>query len=61
MQIQNRVHEFFEKLKINVDALDTMGELRDIKGYVRLTLEKIPGNRIDRVRLEEDWQKWDFP
>lgn len=54
MQIQNRVHEFFEKLKINVDALDTMGELRDIKGYVRLTLEKIPGNRIDRVRLEED-------
>ena len=51
MQIQIVSMSFYQ-------ALDTMGKLRDVLGYTRLTLEKLPGIRADLVRLEEDWQKW---
>ena len=30
-----------------------MKKLKDIKGFVRLTLEKLPGLRADLVRLDE--------
>ena len=33
----NRIQEFYEKLTISVQALETMKKLKDIKGYVRLT------------------------
>ena len=56
---RNRIQEFYEKL--SVQALDTMKKLKDIiKGYVRLTLDKLPGIRTDLVRLDDNWQKWDF-
>ena len=35
--ISSRIHEFYEKLTTNVQSLDTMGKLNEIKGYVRLT------------------------
>ena len=35
--------------------------MRDIKGYVRLTLDKLPGIRADLVRMDDNWQEWDFP
>ena len=38
-----------------------MNKLRDIKGYVRLTLDKLPGIRADLVRLDEEWQECHFP
>ena len=37
-----------------------MKKLKDIKGFVRLTLEKLPGLRADLVRLDDNWQEWDF-
>ena len=46
---------------VSVEALDTMHKLRDIKGYARLTLDKLPGIRADLVRLDDEWQEWDFP
>ena len=43
-----------------MQALDTVHKLRDIKGYVRLTLDKLPGIRADLVRLDDELQEWDF-
>ena len=57
----NKIHEFCEKLIVSVQALDTINKLRDIKGYVRLTLDKLPGIRADLIRLVDEWQEWDFP
>ena len=37
-----------------------MKKLKDIKGYVRLTLDMLPGIRADLVRLDDNWQEWDF-
>ena len=45
---------------INVQALDTMNKLKKINGYVRLTLDKLPGIPADLVSKDEDWQKWTF-
>ena len=56
----NRTQEFYEKLTISVQALETMKKLKDNKGYVRLTLDKLPGIRADLVRLDNNWQEWDF-
>ena len=56
----NKIHEFYEEEIVSVQALDTMNKLRDIKEYVRLTLNKLPGTRADLVRLDDEWQEWDF-
>ena len=37
-----------------------MKKLKDIKGYVRRTLDKLPGIRAVLVRLDDNWQEWDF-
>ena len=55
----NKTHEFYEKLIFSVQAVDTINKLRDIKGYVRLTLDKLPGIRTDLVRLDDEWQEWE--
>ena len=51
----HKIHEFYEKLIVSVQALDPLHKLRDIKGYVRLTLDKLPGIRADLVRLDDGW------
>ena len=56
----NGIQEFYEKLTISVKALETMKKLKDVKGYVRLTLDKLPGIRVELVRLDDNWQEWDF-
>ena len=56
----NRVHEFYEKLIVSTQALDAMNKLKDINGYVKITLDKLPGSRADLVRLDDDWQDWRF-
>ena len=53
----NRIQEFYEKLAISLQALETMKKLKDIKGYVRLTLDKLPGTRADLVKLHDNWQE----
>ena len=37
-----------------------MNRLKEINGYMRLTLDKLPGIRADLVRLDDKWQEWDF-
>ena len=56
----NKVHDFYEKLMSSVQALETMRDLNVIKGYVRNTLDKLPGIRADLVRLDNSWQDWGF-
>lgn len=45
-----RICEFYEKLVTNIQTLESMGKEKEIRGYVRLTLDKLPGIRADPVR-----------
>ena len=56
----NRVHEFYEKLIVSTQALDTTNKLKDINGYVKITLDSLPGICANLVRLNDDWQNWGF-
>ena len=55
-----KIHEFYEKLVTDVQALETMGKLREMNGYVRMTLDKLIGIRADLVRTDDNWQEWKF-
>ena len=50
-----KVHHFSEKLLCSVQALDTMGKIKEMKGYVRVTLDKLQGIQADLVRNDENW------
>ena len=56
-----RINESYEQLITNVQTLESMGKHKDIRGYVRLTLDKLQGIRADLVRLDDNWQEWRFP
>ena len=56
-----RIHEFYDKLLFNVQSLETMGKLKEINGYVRMTLDKLGGIRGDLVRTDDSWREWNFP
>ena len=55
------IHEFTERLIGSVQALETMGKLKEIDGYVRLTLDKLQGLRADLAKMNNGWQKRKFP
>ena len=48
-----RIHDIYEKLLFYVQSLETMGKLREVNGYVRMTIETRPGIRGDLVRTDE--------
>lgn len=56
-----RIPDFYEKLFFNVQSLETMGKLREVNGYVRMTIDKLPGIRGDLVRTDDSWREWNFP
>ena len=56
-----KIHQFYEKLSFNVQALETLGKLREVNGYVRMSIDKLEGIRGDLVRTDDNWQEWDFP
>ena len=56
-----RINEFYEKLVTNIQTLESMDKKKDIRGYVRLTLDKLPSIKCDLVRLDDNWQEWRFP
>ena len=43
-----------------LQALETMNKLKEINGYVRFALDKLPGIRADLVRLDDNWQELGF-
>ena len=56
-----KIHQFYDKLLFNVQALETLGRLQDVNGYVRMSLDKLEAIRGDLVQTDDDWQDWDFP
>ena len=56
-----RISEFYGKLVTSIQTLESMWKEKEIRGYVRPTLDKLPGIRADLVRLDEDCQEWGFP
>ena len=56
-----KIHEFYEKLLFNVQSLETLGKLKEISGYVRMSIDKLQGIRGDLVRMDDNWREWDFP
>ena len=38
-----KIYEFSEKLLYNVQALDTVGKIKEMNGYVRVTVDKLQG------------------
>ena len=57
----SRIHEFYEKLVFYVQSLESLGKLREVNGYVRMSIDKLEGIRGDLVRTDDTWQDWDFP
>ena len=55
-----KVQDFYKQLRFNVQSLDTLGRLPDVKGNVRGTLDKLKGIKADLVRGNENWRDWDF-
>ena len=42
------------------DALDTLGQLEQVRGNVRLALDKLDGIRTDLITTDDKWKEWDF-
>ena len=57
----NKIHEVYEKLLFNVKSLETTGKLQKVNGYVRMTIDKLPGISGDLVRTDDSWRGWNFP
>jgi hypothetical protein len=57
----SKISIFYEKLLANVQALETLGRIGEVNGYVRMTLDKLESVRGDSVRTDDDWQSWKFP
>ena len=55
-----KIHQFYEQLRYNVQSLKTMGKLGDVRGNVALTTDKLAGIRGDLVCNDDDRQNWDF-
>jgi hypothetical protein len=47
-----KIDPLYKKLVYCVQSLETLGKLQEVNGYVRLTLNKVPGIRRDLVRTE---------
>jgi multimeric flavodoxin WrbA len=43
-----KIHSFFEKLRYNVQSLETLNKLSGVNGYVRMTINKLPS-------IPENW------
>ena len=41
-----KINTFFEKKDTNIQTVEFMSKKKDIRGYVRLTLDKLPGKEL---------------
>ena len=48
-------------LMVSVQTLDTLNKLKEVSGYVRMTLDKLSGIHADVLRIDEDWRELIFP
>ena len=59
--ILTTILEFYETLSPNLQALETMGKIKEVNGYVRMMLDKMEGIRENLVHTDDNWQDWEFP
>ena len=52
--------DFSGKVLCSVQALDTMGKIKEMNGYVRVTLDKLQGIRAELGINDDNWQDWKF-
>ena len=45
----------------SVESFETLGKLKEVSGYVRMTVDRLERIRSDLVRTDDDWQEWKFP
>ena len=50
----NKILEFSETLSPNLQALETMGRIKEVNGYVRMALDKLDGIRGDLQRTDDN-------
>ena len=55
-----KISEFSERLSYCVQALETTNKLNQVNGHVPMTLDKLPAIRGDIVRMDPDWENWNF-
>ena len=51
-----RVRKFYEKLSENFDVLQTLGEEKVLKRFVRVNLKEAPQVKPDLLRTDEGWE-----
>ena len=54
-----KIHDFYEKLLSNVQSLETLEKLKEISGYVRMSIDMLKGIRADLGRTDDNWS-WIF-
>lgn len=45
-----KIHQSYEVLSFNVQALDTLGKLIEVNGYVRMSIDKLPGTWSEQTK-----------
>ena len=55
-----KIYELSEKLLCSVQALDTMGKIKEMDGYVIVTLDKLQSIQESLVRNDNNWQDSKF-
>ena len=55
-----RISEFSETLTYCAQELETMNKLSEVNGNVPMTLDKLPAIWGDLVRMDPEWEKWNF-
>ena len=55
-----QIHEFYEKVSKNFDALLTLGEAEMLRGFVMMTLNELPHVKPDLVHTDDNWESWDM-
>ena len=53
-----KINDLSENLLYSVQALDIMEKIREMNGYVRVTLDRLQGIRPDLVRNDDNYGAW---
>ena len=56
----NKIHAFYAKLASSAHVLETIKLIGDIKGNLRMTLNKLPGIRENLTAKDKNWTNWGF-
>ena len=55
-----RIHNFYDRLTTNLNALNTLETTKNINGYLRFTMDKLSRVRGNLLRTDDNWKSWMF-